>query len=316
MKTEAQNIEASEPKHQDGETKQRQRRDPYQLVTDLILHHLEQGTVPWRRPWNREVGRPRNYHTGKPYQGVNLMLLGCRRFASPFWVTLQQANKLGGHVRKGEHGTIVVKYGRYQRKLEGEEGKTKPAFFLKEYIVFNALQIVGFEFPTSAQHQPLSSEKRIEVAEQIVAAMPSKPKLEEGKTTQACYHRKMDIIKMPAFERFENAEGYYQTLFHELIHATGHESRLNRPTLVNNDGNGGKEYSKEELVAEMGAAFLGMEADIVQNEHEQSAAYVKSWLDALCEPDHRRWIVEAGNHATKAAQFVLGNFQPEAQAAV
>ena len=300
-----------------GVSKQSQRRDPWQLVTGLILHHLENGVVPWRCPWNRAVGRPRNFHTGKPYQGVNLLLLGCRSFASPYWLTIHQANQLGGRVRKGEHGSIVVKYGRYQRQVEdegAEPGETKAAFFLKEYTVFNATQIDGVNFPEAATAPQLPEPKRIEVAEQIVAAMPSRPEIAEGKKTRACYSPAKDRIEMPAFNRFENAEGYYQTLFHELIHATGHSSRLNRDTLMKGDGFGGKEYSKEELVAEMGAAFLGMEADIVLDQHEQSAAYLRGWLDALREPDHVRWLVQAGNQATKAAQFVLGNYQSGGQA--
>jgi antirestriction protein ArdC len=91
----------------------KERIDPYQVVTDTILKHLEEGVVPWRCPWNREVGRPHNYQTGRTYRGINQMLLGCRRFASPFWLTFHQVKSLGGSIRKGERGTMVVKYGRF-----------------------------------------------------------------------------------------------------------------------------------------------------------------------------------------------------------
>jgi len=136
--------------------------------------------------------------------------------------------------------------------------------------------------------------------------MPKMPAIREGRTTCASYHRGTDTVEMPAFERFNTPEEFHLTLFHELIHSTGHESRLARKGVTENDGFGGKEYSQEELVAEMGAAFLGMEAGIVRDEHEQSAAYLKGWLDTLRVQEHRRWIVQAANQAGRAADFILG----------
>jgi antirestriction protein ArdC len=136
--------------------------------------------------------------------------------------------------------------------------------------------------------------------------MPQPPTIGEGRTTRACYRRQSDTIEMPAFARFDCPENFPLTLFHELIHSTGHESRLARKGIQENDGFGGKVYSQEELVAEMGAAFLGMEAGIVRDQHEQSAAYLKGWLDVLKEPDHRRWIVLAANQAGRAVDFILG----------
>lgn len=283
-----------------------QRPDTYQAVTDTILKQLEQGVVPWRCPWDRRVGRPCNLASNRPYQGINVLLLGLRRYASPFWLTMQQANDLGGQVRKGEHGTLIVKYGRHERRTKGrEEEEIKKVYYLRGYTVFNVLQIDGVEVPSTEELQPPAPERRIEAAEQIVAKMPSKPTIKEGKKVQACYRLAADTIEMPALARFESAESYHLTLFHELVHATGHASRLNRASLVGADSAVMNEYSKEELVAEMGAAFLAMEADIVQDDHEQSAAYLQSWLETLREPNRKRWIVEAGSHAAKAAKFVL-----------
>jgi len=111
---------------------------------------------------------------------------------------------------------------------------------------------------------------------------------------------------MPGMKSFESSEAFYLTLYHEIVHASGHPSRLNRKTVVENDGFGGALYSQEELVAEMGAAFLGAEADIVRDDHEQSAAYLRGWLDALKDKDHKRWIVKAANQAAKATDFILG----------
>lgn len=284
------------------------RPDTYQTVTDAILKHLEQGVVPWRCPWDRKVGRPCNLASNRLYQGINVLLLGLRRYASPFWLTMQQANDLGGQVRKGEHGTLIVKYGRHDRRTKGrEDEETKTIYYLRGYTVFNVLQIDGLNLNSSIldERELPTPEKRVEAAEQIVAGMPSKPDIKEGKKVQACYRLSSDTIEMPALSRFESAESYHLTLFHELVHSTGHESRLNRASLVGADSSVMNEYSKEELVAEMGAAFLAMEADIVQDGHEQSAAYLQCWLETLREPNRKRWIVEAGSQAAKAVKYIL-----------
>jgi antirestriction protein ArdC len=284
------------------------RTDPYQLVTDSILAHLERGTVPWRCPWNRTTGRPRNFHTGREYQGVNVLLLGLLHFPSPWWMTFRQTQERGGCVRKGEHGAIVMKWGRHQRDVKNGDGSeaAKTTFFLKSYRVFNAVQIEGIEFPSAETGPKLEASFRIARAVLIAAQMPKPPAIREGHTTRASYLRTTDSIEMPAFERFNTPEEFHLTLFHEMIHSTGHESRLARKGVVESDGFGGKEYSQEELVAEMGAAFLGMEAGIVRDEHEQSAAYLQGWLDTLRVQEHRRWIVQAANQAGRAADFVLG----------
>ncbi|MBX7208534.1 MAG: ssDNA-binding domain-containing protein [Verrucomicrobiaceae bacterium] len=287
------------------------RRDPYQFVTDTILRHLEEGVVPWRRPWSREVGKPRNFHTGKPYRGVNLLLLGLRKFASPFWLTFQQVKALGGSVRKGERGSTVVNWGQFTPKQDDTDsqaanGRRKSRFYLKEYIVFNAAQTEGIEFPPIASAAPMPKSKSVEVAEQIVANMPQPPLIMQGQRDMAAYKPSTDTVFVPPENSFASIEDYHLTLFHELVHATGHESRLNRKTLVEHDGFGGKVYSQEELVAEMGAAYLGLEADIVQDDHLNAAAYIQSWLDVLREPDHKRWIVIAASQAAKAADCVLG----------
>ena len=286
------------------------RPDPYQQVTDLIIEHLEKGVVPWRCPWNREVGRPRNFHSGHPYQGVNVVLLGCRFAASPWWMTYRQALERGGHVRKGERGAMVVKFGTFKLKesapASSDDGKQRKGMFLRSYTVFNAMQIEGIQFPESATGPALSTEERNAKAESFVAAMPQCPVIHYGRGSRACYRPTLDEIEMPPFASFESGESYYGTLFHELGHATGHASRLNRYSLTKHDNFGGQVYSQEELVAEMTAAFVGMEADIVRDRHEQSAAYLNGWLTVLKAKDHRSWIVQAASQAARAANFILG----------
>lgn len=284
------------------------RIDPYQAVTDLIIEHLERGVVPWRYPWQREVGIPRNFHTGKTYNGINVLLLGLRHMPSPYWLTFRQAQERGGHVRKGERGSHVIKVGESKSSSADEAKATveprRKRLFLREYTVFNAVQIEGIDFPPVNPIPQLPVSERIEAAEQIVAEMPNPPSIHEGARTLACYRLHTDTVQMPSFGSFESVEAYYLTLFHELVHATGHPSRLNRESLIKHDGFGGKVYSQEELVAEMGAAFLGMETHIVSDYHEQSAAYLKSWLDVLRVKEHKRWIIQAASQATKAANYI------------
>jgi len=181
------------------------RNDPYQLVTDSILAHLERGVVPWRCPWNRTTGRPRNFHTGRDYHGVNVLLLGLLHFPSPWWMTFRQAQERAGCVRKGEHGAIVMKFGRYDKALKNGDGTEdkKTTLFLKSYRVFNATQIEGIEFPPVPSGPQLDASQRITGAEQIVAQMPQPPTISEGRTAQACYRRQSHTIEMPAFARFD-----------------------------------------------------------------------------------------------------------------
>lgn len=287
------------------------RIDPYQTVTNLIIEHLERGVVPWRCPWQREVGIPRNFHTGKTYNGINVLLLGLRHMPSPYWLTYRQAQERGGQVRKGERGSHVIKVGESKSSSSDDvsTAETSPLkrkrLFLREYTVFNATQIEGIEFPSTIAIPQLPVSERIQAAEQIVAEMSNQPSIHEGARTVACYRLQTDTVQMPAYGSFETAEAYYLTLFHELIHATGHPSRLNRESLIKHDGFGGKVYSQEELVAEMGAAFLGMETHIVSDSHEQSAAYLQSWLDVLRVKEHKRWIIQAASQANRAVGLIL-----------
>ena len=297
--------------------------DPYKLVTDAIIAQLEKGVVPWRCPWRREVGKPRNFNTGKEYRGINVILLNISRFASPYWLTFNQVKARGGKVLKGERGSFVVKYGTFKKKVAGEGGteEEKKLGYLKGYRVFNALQVSGIEFPEAPSVEPIAVPERLVKADAIIEGIPSPPNIREGKRSAAFYRKSTDSIEMPARKSFESPEAFYITLFHELVHSTGHQTRLNRQTLVESDGTGGKVYSEEELVAEVGAAFLGTEAEIIRDEHEQSAAYLKGWMDILGVKEHRRWIVRSANAAAKAADFILNRMpaeleqEPEAAAA-
>ena len=279
-------------------------------------------TSPEYQVWKlRDIGGDSllpGFAAGREYQGINVLLLGLLQFASPWWMTYRQTLDCCGNVRRGEHGAIVMKFGSYAKADESKDGteETKTTRrFLKSYHVFNASQIEGVEFPKLDNGPELDPSERIQRAEEIVAKMPQKPTISEGRLTKAAYRPRLDTIEMPPFGSFDSPEDYHLTLFHELIHSTGHESRLDRKGIAESDGFGGKTYSQEELVAEMGAAFLAMEAEIVRDQHEQSAAYLNGWLSSLREPDHRRWIVQAANQAGRAADFILGRSADESSSA-
>lgn len=292
-------------------------QDIYQQVTDRIIAQLEQGVVPWKSPYFSKVGLPRNFSTERHYQGINVFLLGTLRFTSPYFLTFIQARELGGHVRKGEKGHLVIKYGTYTKHDEeaaaDEEGEMRR--FLKGYTVFNASQIEGIAFPEIEGVRPLALSDRTEAARRIVADMPSPPAFFEGSAVP-CYRKASDSVHMPETGFFDGEEAYYSTLFHELVHSTGHASRLSRQSLLENKGidatgdTARKIYAEEELVAEMGASFLNAHAGIIEAELPNAAAYLQSWINALKTKVARGWIIRAASQAQKAANYIL-NIQPE-----
>jgi antirestriction protein ArdC len=294
------------------------RVDVYEAVTERILEQLEKGTVPWQSPSMVRVGMPRNFHSGKFYTGINVFLLGSHEFQSPYFLTYLQAQEMGGQVRKGEKGFTVVKMGTWNKKLletqakSSDEPLSEKRRFLKLYTVFNACQIDGIQFPEAPKCETYTESAMAENARQIVAAMPDRPAVYEGRKAYPHYVPSDDIVEMPGRETFRAEWRFYKTLFHELAHATGHEKRLNRKTLTDNRGmwavgDERKIYCQEELVAEMTAAFLGAHAGIVEDGMENSAAYLKSWLDVLRVTDHKTWLVKAASEAQRAADFILGD---------
>jgi antirestriction protein ArdC len=274
----------------------------YNRITDGITALLEQGTVPWRKPWKAKTGWPRNYVSKKPYRGINVFLLHAMCFESPFWLTFRQAYQLGGNVRKGEKSCPVVFL--KQLKIAGKESdEEKKIPLLRIYHVFNTAQCDGLKGASPVMEEIVT----VKPAE-IVARMPQPPGINHG-MTNAFYSPLEDCVGMPVRERFDTEEGYFATLFHELIHSTGHENRLKRATLAENNGFGSDPYCKEELIAEMGAAFLCGQAEIVERTIGHSAAYIKGWLEKL--RNDKTLIVQAAAQAQKAADFILGRTESE-----
>jgi antirestriction protein ArdC len=279
-------------------------KDVYSIVSERIIALLEQGTIPWQKPWQGGAMLPRNLISKKPYRGVNVFLLHAMSYGNPYWLTFKQAQELGGNVKRGEKASPVVFWKWLELDEQDEKGKAKRVPMLRYYSVFNASQCDGIETPLPENKQ--REHAPIETAEQIVASMPKRPTVEHG-GNKACYSPAFDRVDMPNPQTFNSGEDYYSTLFHELTHSTGHESRLNRKGVAGSEGEwsafGSAPYAKEELVAEMGAAFLCGQAGIVERTLDNSAAYLAGWLERL--RNDNKLVVLAAAQAQKAADFIL-----------
>lgn len=284
--------------------------DIYQAVTDRILETLDKGTVPWRHPIKRNGdadGLPRSMSSKKPYRGVNIFLLAITAWAkgyeSAYWLTYKQAQQQGGQVRKGEKSSLVVFWKRYTTK-DKETGEDKIVPVIRHYNVFNAEQVEGIEAPDAVVIDPDAEPfEPIEQAEKIVTGYAGGPVIEHG-GGQAYYRPTEDKVRIAQPERFETAESYYATLFHELAHSTGHISRLDRALDKKLAPFGSADYSKEELIAEMGAAFLAANAGISPPTIDQSAAYIDGWRKKL--KGDKKLIIQAAGAGQRAADHILG----------
>jgi len=292
----------------------KERKNVYQIITDRMVDELKNGNVPWHKPWNAsEGGAPMNVITKKAYRGVNVFLLISNGFEHNLYATYKQFAGVGAEVRKGEKGTPIVFWnwvydcptcGKLKQQ-QVERGHCKACGaevdgipYLRYYTVFNIAQVDGL--PAKYQPKKVETKKHnpIKAAEEIVAKYTDAPEVEH-QGGRACYSPMQDLITMPRAETFDNEEEYYSTLFHEFAHSTGHESRLKR------DLEGwfeSEDYSKEELVAEMAAAFLSAESGIESKTLDNSAAYIRGWCEKL--QSNPKWIVFAAAQGQKAAHHI------------
>lgn len=292
------------------------RTNLYDEVTARIVAELEAGRLPWVQPWGRTGGTgpglPRNALTGRSYSGVNILILwGAvieQGWPSQSWLTFRQALEAGGCVRKGERGQCVVYADRFTPEAEraraardGDDAKAVP--FLKRFTVFNVAQCEGLRAGLACDPAPLPEREIVPVAEEVIAA--SGVEFRVG-GNRAFYVPSHDFVQVPPQPAFFEQVNYYRTCLHELTHATGHAKRLGRD-LTNAFGS--KDYAREELVAEMGSAFLCAAFGIVPT--VRHADYIGSWLEVLRE-DHRA-IFRAASAASKAADWLLARHR-EAEA--
>ena len=276
----------------------------YEQVADYIISQLENGVVPWRKPWTLPPGMfPQNL-SGRAYTGINSLMLGMTTYQDPRWLTFRKAKELGGSIKRGERGMRIVFWKQIEiPDRDSEDGAIKRIGMLKTYTVFNASQCEGLPLPEIATPTTTTEWNAIEEAEAIIAAMPTPPSITEDGGTAAFYRVTEDGIHMPPKYAFENGEEWYSTLFHELSHSTGNPKRLNRDTINQTASFGSPTYSKEELVAEFGSAYLCQMSGI-ENTLENSAAYIGGWLKKL--RDDKRLVITAASQGQKAADYVLG----------
>jgi antirestriction protein ArdC len=282
------------------------RADVYQIVTDRIVDLLDRGTVPWHKPWSgADVdGTPRNLRSGKPYRGINVFLLGCARYSSPYFLTFKQVLELGGCVRKGEKGMPVIFWKRLRVDDRENPGTAKLIPMARYYTVFNVEQCDGLKVPSVAAPARPEGFSPIAEAEAVVSGYENPPTIAHA-PGGAFYRPSTDTINMPERESFDSPAHYYATLFHELGHSTGHGSRLAREGITRRNGFGSHLYSKEELVAEMTAAMLcGLTGIDGSGVLDNSAAYIANWLGVL--KGDRKLVVLAAANAQRAADRILG----------
>lgn len=279
----------------------------FEIITQRITEKLEKGVVPWEKPWN-SAGLPKNLVSGRHYRGVNVFTLALEEFASPWWLTRKQAEELGGAVKENQRYTpCVYWFFKEEKASEGEEGEqstaTRRRGVLRFYQVYNVEQCDGIEVPQEERREisPIQS------CEDLVASYRGRPEIRHG-GDKACYIPLQDMIRMPGKNQFKGAERYYSTLFHELVHSTGHRKRLDRSTLVDMCPFGSTNYSKEELVAELGASYLCGLAGIENGTLDNSAAYIQGWLKAL--NDDKKLLVHAAGAAQKAVDLISGKLAP------
>jgi antirestriction protein ArdC len=290
------------------ERKQEGRVNLYDEVTARVVADLEAGRLPWVQPWGRTGGTgpglPRNALTTRPYSGVNVLILwGAvieHGFPSQMWLTFRQAQEAGGCVRKGERGQTVVYADRFtpeaeRQRAEREGGEARAVPFLKRFTVFNVAQCEGLREGLASDPAPLPEREIVPVAEAVIAASCVDFRIGGDK---AFYAPGPDFVQVPPQPAFFEQVNYYRTCLHELTHATGHANRLGRDLL---NAFGSKDCAREELVAEMGSAFLcaalGIEPTV------RHADYIGAWLDVLREDN--RAIFRAASAASKAADWLL-----------
>jgi antirestriction protein ArdC len=268
-----------------------QTTDVYQIITNRIILQLEQEIIPWRKPW-AQGGHPQNLFTKRYYTGINTWLLGSLGYAQNYFLTWKQIKAVGASVKKGEQAAMVIFY----RPAEGQAESV-----LRYYWLYNIEQVDHLPEILTIPYPP-DTINQLSACDEIIERMPNCPIIKHGK--QAAYYNPIkDYINMPKQGSFASIESYYSTQFHELIHSTGHSSRLNRKEIAEPSTFASDSYSIEELTAEIGACYLNSIAGIVNKEFDNSVAYIKGWIEVL--KNDPRLIVYASGQAQRATDYIL-----------
>lgn len=281
----------------------KQTKDIRQEVTDRIIGIMEQGTEAWQKTWTSAAaaGLPTNAATGATYRGINIVTLWLQAQASGFtssqWMTYRQASNIGGQVRKGERGTGIIFYSPFE-VTDDQTGEVKQIPILKSFTVFNIDQIDNL--PNDMTPTVCDSENNFKPITSVDALIKATDATISHGGSKAFYNATTDAIQLPKPEDFTSSENYYATAGHELIHWTGHSSRLDR---LNGASFGSDDYAREELIAELGAAFVAAHFNIVEATIENHASYLGHWLRVLKEDKNA--IFQAAGAAQKAFDFLL-----------
>jgi len=281
--------------------------DVYQIVTEKIIALLEQGTIPWRKPWATSQGMPKNLVSKKEYRGINVFLLGCQQYSSPYWLSYKQATEKGGYVKQGQKSSLCIFWKMMDRNgvtdvPDVAENSTSGKIpMLRYYNIFNLEQCEGIESPT--QELPTYQFTPIEKAEHIIQYMPNRPEITYGSNV-ASYSPVGDTVRMPNETQFQKSEEFYSVLAHELAHSTGHKSRLARKEVMEHHEFGSEDYGSEELVAELTSSMLCGIAGISNQTLDLSASYINGWLSIIKKD--KKAIVIAAARAQAAADYILG----------
>lgn len=280
------------------------KQDVYEQITQAVIEGIESGAGGYRMPWHN-LETPVNASNQKPYRGINSIVLWAvaqkQGYAHPQWATYRQWQELGAQVRKGERSTTVVFWKFFDERIESEtpdgddeeQTKQQRRCIARSYHVFNAAQVDGYIPPPVPR---MSSSERIEHAEDFFSRVPAT--VRHG-GDRAFYSVTGDYIQMPGFEQFQSAESYYSVRGHESVHWTGAPGRCNR-SIHNRFGN--PEYAFEELVAELGAAFLCASLNIHLQPRTDHAPYIANWLNAL--RNEKRFLISAASKAQQAADYL------------
>lgn len=296
-------------------TYQKPKTDIYETITLRIIEAIEAGKNPWKKTWNG-AALASNYVTKNQYRGINALLTNLSPYNTPYFMTFKQIKQKKGSLKKGCKGVPIVYYiekalDKEGKKISGQEWRALPkekqgAFWLQPryYTVFNIEDVEGIDFKLpelETQHSP------IEAAEQVISNYATKTALTieiKPGSNRCFYSPSADYVSMPSIKQFDTPEAYYMNMFHELTHSTGHKKRLNRAELTQMVAFGDKSYSKEELTAELGAAFVMTQLGLILPEHEMnSAAYLRGWLTPL--KNDKKFLFNAATKARAACELIL-----------
>lgn len=283
--------------------------DLYEKITNDMIESIEsEKTLPWQKPWNG--GGPRNAISNKPYRGINTFILSLKKYTSPFWLTMDQANKLGGRIKKGEKATYITfwKFLKFDNGVdESGNAKSKNIPMLRYFLVFNVEQCEKLKLPKHCELKTLDFNPIAE-CEKIVDSYKDAPEIVSEYGNRACYIPMVDKINMPSKESFNTVEGYYATLFHEMGHSARVEKRLDQEKASGGRGFshrfGDEDYSFEELCAEFTASYLCGISNISHVVANNSAAYLQGWLEVFKKD--KKMLIKAAGLAQKRADYIQG----------